>query len=120
MTNNHRRIIRYLELKGKLAGPLFLDPADITAIKSWPDDIVRYVWRRLTDHITILNKDEITAWTCPFCIRHWVSEGCTGCEWGENHGKCSHPDSDVRRLNNYDKFTNKFYRRIIQQAGGGL
>ena len=118
MTRNHRRIIRYLELKGGLAGPLFLVPEDIEAVKAWPAPIAGYVWRRLKDHIFIIGKHGITAWTCPFCIRHvFTDSGCSGCEWGEHHGRCGTAASDVYRLNNVNKFTNDFYRSIFAEAG---
>jgi formate dehydrogenase maturation protein FdhE len=66
----------------------------------------------------MINASGISYLTCPFCNHHWaVHKKCDHCEWGKNHGRCDQGNSELARLKNSDKFTNRFYRRILKKIG---
>lgn len=115
MTIYHQKIIKYMQLKGVLAGPGFFVGKDETAINKWKPVIAEYVWRSLEDHIKMLNKSGISPWTCPFCIRHYYDE-CGTCEWSKTHRPCKYKSSDLHKIKNINKFSNKFYRKILKEA----
>ena len=116
MTAYHKKIIKYMELKGELAGDGFFVDHDRQAIEKWPSRVAEYIWRSLEDHIKLLNKTGISPWTCPFCIMHYYDE-CNNCEWSRTHRPCKYKTSDVHKIKNLRKFTNNFYRSILKEAG---
>jgi hypothetical protein len=107
---------------------------DKEAVMLWNPEVCREIYLSL--YININNARHVgiseciigfVNIVCPFCIKYYNPQSCTGCEYAQSHGFCDNGktelEPDWKKITRYlrdikkeNPFTVRFYKEILRKA----